>query len=213
MAKKKKKRTRRPSKPRKSKNGLVRQGVPTPPEVEAQIWVLREERMSLRAIAAEVGASVQTVQRILHRDPERLSTLVRAQAEEREQLWRAVENRGLKTLNHLLDAAQDILLDKNGRRRNRRLSEVQAEFLEYARPWAPVLRMTASDAARHQTALAGASFAGGRGGAAGAAVEDFPDDMTPEQMVDVAIDLGMVDILNPVLKELATERLAQRAEA
>ncbi len=209
----KKKATRKPKGAKPPRARMTGQGVQTPDEVVAQIWVLREEGRTLRWIANDVGVNLSTVQRILVQDQERLETLAHAQREERGQLWKNIENKSLKAIDQLLDELHAALFTKAGRRKRRAMTKLEAEFLDATRPWAGILRLAADSASRHQDKLiaVGASPGSSTGEQSGVGGEGIPDDATPEQLAQAAIDLGMVDQLNPVMRAIADKLIREKA--
>lgn len=195
---------KKPRKPRDpAKRPLSRQGVKTPPDLEAYVWVLKADGKSWREIATECDMSVQTVGRILAKDPQRLEALVSAQAEERARVYRRIENASLRTLESMVTAAESILFPK-GKRRTRKLSDAEKQLLEVARPWAAVVRLAADSATKRSQDLAMAVGRSLNDNAAGEVATELTDDA----MIHSAIELELVDALPPALREKARALLS-----
>lgn len=199
-----------------NRNPLVRPGVKTPPEIEAQVWVLHEEGWSWRQISDQIGIEIKTVGRILHSDPERLGALIRAQREERERLWRSIENRSLRALDQLIARAESSLLTPppppEGSRRKKApkpLSEPEKEILTLGRHWAGLLRLTAEGATRQSIALRDRVV---RDETPATPEAEALSEMDDEALVDAALELDMVDRLPARLQAIARARAGKVRE-
>lgn len=190
---------------RASKKRVSQQGVRIPDEVRAQVWVLREEGRSYRQISAQLGINPTSVSRILSADPERLGALARAQADDRRRAWQAMEDRSVSFAVQILDEAQSVLFTKGGKRKSRALSELQRDFLKHAEPWLRTARLAADTGAKQSQRLGEAAVAGLT---ASTDAEAAAGEMNDEQIIDAAIELGVVEMLPAELRERADARKA-----
>lgn len=196
------KRTARPPSSATTKPSVEsRQGVKTPDELEAYVWTLKADDRSWREIAAETGMSVTTVGRILAKDPARLEALVSAQKEERSRIYKRLEHGSLLKLERMIEHV-DKTLFPGGRPRRRPLSKAERETLLVARPWAAVLKQVADSSTRHSQLLAG-----GATDRIESAAAEVADDMTDDQLIHTYIELDMVILLPPELREKAQKLL------
>lgn len=168
----------------------------------AQIWALRAEGMSLRQIGKEVGCDAKTAQRVLQEDPERYAALVTELREERATLWRGLENRTLRSLD-IAAAECEKILERLAK--GHKVARADLEKVQVLRGLMTPLRMVADSATSKTQLLTGqpTEITQGIGG-----VLD-PDRMTPDELVDMAINLGMVADLPPRLREIAEKRAAK----
>lgn len=174
---------------------------PLTPEQRAQVWALRAEGQSLRQIGREVGCDAKTAQRIMLEDPERYAALATELREERATLWRGLENRSLRTLDVAAAEAEAIL---NRVRKGAKVSKADLERVQVLRGLMTPLRMVADSATSKTQLLTGqpTEITQGVGG-----VLDM-DRMSPEELADMATQLGMVEHLPARLRELAEKRAA-----
>lgn len=162
----------------------------------AQVWVLREEGMSLRQIAKEVRCNARTVMRILEEDPTRHAALVTEQKEERATLWRTMENRSLVALLDAVDEAGETI--KRVRKKGYKVTDRDRERVVILRSLMTPLRMAADSATARSQLLTGEPTSIAQVGG----ILD-PERMSPQEIIALARTHGMVDQLPPRLRELA----------
>lgn len=167
------------------------------PEQRAQMWVLKNEGLSLRKIAAQVGCHMKSVQREFQKDPAKLASIVRAQAEERAALWMQVENKSLKLLLDALDDAGGVLRTETGRKR-KSFTKNQVAKADLIRKLVGPLRMAADSATNRSQLLTGKPTEI-IGGGSGLGVD--PAHMNEEDVIQLAIEHDLVDKLPAALQE------------
>jgi len=176
---------------------IANQGSELLPEQYAQMWVLREEGLSLREIGRQVGCHAKTVQREFSKDPARHASLVRAQAEERAAVWRQIENHSLRVLRDVIEDAGEILRTPAGRKRTK-FSEGQTQKADMIRKLIGPLRMAADSATNKSQLLAGkpTEIVGGGGG-----LGLDPTQMNEDDVLQLAIEHDLIHLLPAALRE------------
>lgn len=179
-----------------------RQGIKTPDGIEAQVWVLKEEGQPWRKIAEDLGISVQTVGRILAKDPARLEALVSAKREERARLWERVENQSLKSLDTMLRNAHTSLFNRDGTLK-KKLSRVEERLLDMGSKWSSNFRHVAESATRMNQLLTGGATE--RIGSDG--TTNPTEQLTEDQAIEFAVKEGLIEKLPPALRIAAYARM------
>ena len=162
-------------------------------EERAGIWVVFEESGSLRGTSRELGISVSSVQRVLGENTIRYQSIKQRKAEERSERWLRIEEGALDSTHAVIE-----LMDK-ARAKIAELTtpEQITEALRIMPRHLTALRMAADSATTKTQLLQGRAtenvkHSGGVGKV----------DLTLEQAVELANDLGLEDFITPAIKEL-----------
>lgn len=178
---------------------------PIPEEVQAHVWVLREEGASIRQIGKEVDISAGAVQRILTKDPVRLEALSHALREERATLYKTTENKSQHATLKLVGAIDSAIFAEGGKLKPKK-SQAERELLEYGAKMLSAMRHTAADSTRmHQLLTGGATERIENTGG-----EMLAEEMTPDQVIDACMDAGLLLMLPAALREIIERRQAQK---
>ena len=182
-------------KPRKGK-GKSTYNAPLGDDAEARIWVLTEEGLSQRAVAEQLGVAASTVGAALAKDPVRLESLRARLAEERASRYREMEQKG--QLACLLWLDESIKLGERVAKRG--LSAIGAKQLDKV-AILPRLIQVGSQTAERSTKASNLLT-----GKATERVENTTKEMDADQLIDAAIEHGLVDRLPPALQDEAKKR-------
>lgn len=170
----------------------------------AQVWALREENLSLRQIGARVGCSAQTVSRELHADPGRLGALVTAQKEERARLWQQIEHQDLAMIRQALEDLKSSLWTATGKPKPIKDDSPTARRIAVLTRLLTPLRMVGDSATAKTQLLTGNPTEITHATTTGLDLASMSD----EQIIDMAIDNGIEDMLPPALAEKLAARRA-----
>lgn len=165
----------------------------------ARIWVLREERQSLREIATEIGCHNRSVSRVLNEDPGRAAALAAVQREERARSWEQIEDKSLKILRDALDDVHATIRTQGGRKKRIVGKDASVRLTHLTRLVGP-LRMAADSATAKSQLLSGGVTE--RIGSSSGGIGD-PDNMDDNQILDLARKYGLEDKLPARLREKA----------
>lgn len=184
-----------PRKPRKTPKGAATAGynLPLTAEQRAKIWTLTEEQLSQREVARQLGLAPGTVGRELAKDPIGLESLRARQREDRAKRWRRIEDMGLDETIGWLERISKIRTGQN-RMSKRAMAEMPLvpRFLQS-------VRAAAETATKQVQLLTGGATERVEGQGGG----NDSDAMTPEQLIEQAIELDAIQMLPPRLRAQA----------
>ncbi|HKK51871.1 MAG TPA: hypothetical protein VKA74_09805 [Myxococcota bacterium] len=173
---------------------------PLTDEEKAAIWLRYEETGLLRGTARDLGVSLRTVQRVLGEDPLRLQGIKQARAEERAARWRRIEDKSLDELERAIDDASSAftqLRDLGAAKGRKKIDAAHEAMLKLSPRRLTALRMVADSATTKTNLLQGSATENIKhtGGL-------LVGEMTAEQMVEKAQELGLDELITPAIREL-----------
>lgn len=184
---------------RRKNAGTSGYNAPLNDEIKAAIWVYAEEGRSQRWTAEKLEISPSAVGRELVTDPVRLESLRARLREERGTGFKNIETKGIAEL--------EAWLERLGKWRTgeKRMGKRNAEeFKRLPQILSAVAGIIGMATRSHQLLTGGATERLDHGG-------DKDGDATPEQLIQMAIECGGVDLLPPPLREKARKLAKEQA--
>lgn len=185
--------------PQKRNKGKTGYNAKLTEAAKAMVWVLTEEGKSQRQVAELLGIVASTVSKTLASDPVALEALRARQREARARLWRELETLSLEEAvgwMGQLKAYRQKKVDGPGK-----AISVREERRLLMLPRAIQVSRQAAEGATKMTQLL-----------TGGATERFEqsgtiDETNADQLVQMAIDAGVVDKLPPAMQEYAKRKM------
>lgn len=191
-----------PSAPRKdTRPNLSSQGNELPDEARALIWTLTEEGLSQREVAKELGIAASTVGKTLARDPIALDALRARQREARSAGWKQIETGGL-----------DLTIGWIGIMRKLQKRIAKGSALPTEGEMVALASLPRAMAASRHVAESATKMVQLLTGGATERVDQTggPEETNAEQLVDMAIESGLVDKLPPAMQEYARAKMEKK---